>query len=110
MDVLDQTDGNFFYQHLPDDQRYAGLGIGVADHRTSRISDDSDDARHEIFFGIAGQCLYPSRVARVNGSGAVDWDDHIFGLGNYRHALGVMTIEYFQLKIDDLMSASSGSI
>ena len=46
MDVLDQTDGNFFYQHLPDDLRYARMGAGVADDRTPRFSDDPDDAGH----------------------------------------------------------------
>ena len=36
------------------------------------FSDDSDHPRDEIFFGVARQCLYPSRVARIHGFGAVD--------------------------------------
>jgi hypothetical protein len=110
MDVLDQTDGYFFHQHFPDDRRYAGLGTGVADHRTARFSDDPDNAGDEIFFGVAGQCLYPSGVARIDKFGVVDCDDHIFVLGNYRYALGVKVIEDFRLKIEYLRSASSGSI
>ncbi len=110
MDVLDQTDGYFFHQHFPDDRRYAGLGTGVADHRASRFSDDPDDAGDEVFFGIAGQCLYPSGMARIDRPGAVDRNHHFGRLGDYRYALGVIIIEYFQLKIEDLMSACSGSI
>ena len=89
MDVLDQTDGHFFHLHFSDDRRYAGLGAGVADHRTPRFSDGPDNPGDEIFFGVAGQCLYPSRVARIDGFSAVVCNDHIFGLGDCSHALGV---------------------
>jgi hypothetical protein len=54
MDVLDQTDSYFFHQHISDDRRDACLGTGVADHRTSRFSNDSDDTGDKIFFGVAG--------------------------------------------------------
>ena len=45
----------FFHQHFPDDRRYACLGTGVADHRTSRFSDRS--RRHggqDFFWGLLG--------------------------------------------------------
>ena len=92
MDVLDQTDGYFFHQYFSDDRRHAGLGTGVADRRTARFSDDPHDPGDAIFFGAAGQCLYPSGVARIDKFVVVDCDDHICDLGNYRHAVGVIKI------------------
>ena len=92
MDVLDQTDGNFFHQHFPDDRRYAGLGTGVADHRAARFSDDPDNPGNEVFFRIAGQCLHPSGLARIDKFGVVDCDDHIFVLGDCGNAVGVIRI------------------
>ena len=94
MDVLDDADSDFFHQHLPDDLRNAGLGTGVADRRTARISDDPDHARHAIFSGTAGQCLYPPGLAGVDGSGALDRHHYLRRLGDCRYALGVIRIEY----------------
>ena len=104
MDVLDEADSDFFHQHIPDDLRDAGLGTGVADHRASRISDDPDHARHEVFSGIAGQRLSPSRLARIYEFGVVDCNDHLFGMGHYRHALGIAGIEELRLNIENLWS------
>jgi hypothetical protein len=89
MDVLDHTDGHFFHLHFPDDWRYASLGNSIAYHRTSRFSDDPNNARDKIFFGFARECLYPSSVARINGFGVVDRVYYFIGLDNYRYALGV---------------------
>ena len=110
MDVLDQTDSHFFHQHFPDDRWYAGLGTGVADHRAARFSDDPDNPGNEVFFRIAGQCLHPSGLARIHGSGAVDGNHYFSRLGDYRNALGVIFIEKFRLKIEYLRFACSGSI
>ena len=110
MDVLDEADGDFFHQHLPDDLRYAGLGVGFADNRTTRISDDPDHARYTILSGSVGQRLHPSGVARIHGSAVVDRIHYFDRLDHYRYALGVKMIEYFRLKIEDLRPASSGSI
>ena len=101
MDVLDQTDGHFLYCHFPDALRHAGLGAGIADHRTSRFFDDSDDPGNEIFFGVAGQCLHPSRVAWTHRFVALVCHAHICSMGDSRHALGVILIEDRKLKIED---------
>ena len=93
MDVLDRTDGHFLYQHFPDDRRYAGLGVGIPDHRTPGFSDDSDHAGYAILFGVVRQRLYPSGVARIDGFGVMVCDDHIFGLGNCGDAVGMILIE-----------------
>ena len=89
MDVLDQTDGHFFHQHFSDDRRYACLGTGVTDHRTSRFSDDSDHARYAVLFGVVRQCLHPSRMAWIHRFGTMVCDDHIVGLGDCGNAVGV---------------------
>jgi len=99
MDVLDHADGHFLYQHFSDDLRYACLGIGVAYHRTSGFSDDSDHARDAVFFGAVRQCLYPSRMAWIHRFGTMVCDDHIVGLGDCGNAVGVIVIENFQFRL-----------
>ena len=93
MDVLDQTDGYFFHQYFLDDLRYACLGAGLADCRTSRIYDDPDNAGNKIFSGVVRQCIYPSRMAWIHRSSTMVWNDHICGLGDCGDAVGVIMIE-----------------
>ena len=102
MDVLDGADGHFLYQHFPDDRRHAYLGIGVADNRAPGFSMDSYHPGDTVLFGAAGQCLYPSRMARTYGLGAMVRNDHIIGLGDCGNALGVIGIDYFRLNIEEL--------
>ena len=90
MDVLDHADGHFFRRYFPDALRYACLGAGIPYHRTSGFFNDSDHTGYAVLFRIIGQRLYSSRMARINGFGAVDRVDYISWLGDYRHALGVI--------------------
>ena len=102
MDVLDGADSHFLHYHFPDDLRHACLGIGVAYHRTPGFSDDSDHAGYAVLFGVVRQCLYPSRLARAYGFGAMDRDDYFSRVGDYRYALGVIVIENFQIRSSKL--------
>jgi len=44
-------------------------------------------------------------VARIDGFGAVDCDDHIFVLGDCGNAVGVIVIENFRLNIEYLRNS-----
>ena len=62
---------------------------------------DSYHARYTFLLGVIRQCLYPPRVARIDGFSAVVCNDHIYGLGDCGDAVGVILIEDRKLKIED---------
>ena len=101
MDGMDTSDGNFLQHHYSDGDCYDHMADRIPLSGTPRFPADSDHTWWSALHRDYKQLLYLFRMDRIDPLGPLDPAYYCRVLDYCCDGLGVMNIEYFQLKIED---------